>query len=103
MVRAGQLPAFEQIEINAPRSGRHGQTSLEVDHEGSVGIPSQGDLVSVGGRAFLPHFRSDAVRGVAVAIGVTAAPIARAGDPAPSARVVVLIVARRWGQRDMGL
>ena len=51
------------------------------------------DIVSVGGRAFLPHFRSDAVRGVAVAIGVTAAPIARAGDPAPSARVVVLIVA----------
>ena len=51
------------------------------------------DIVSVGGRAFLPHFRSDAVRGVALALGVTPEPIARAGDPAPSARVVLLIVA----------
>lgn len=51
------------------------------------------DIVSVGGRAFLPHFRSDAVRSVALALGVTPEPIARAGDPAPSARVVLLVVA----------
>jgi CBS domain-containing protein len=51
------------------------------------------DIVSVGGRAFLPHFRSDAVQRVVVALGVTPEPITRTGEPAPSARVVVLIVA----------
>lgn len=51
------------------------------------------DIVSVGGRAFLPHFRTDAARAVAVALGVTPEPIARTGDPARTSRIVVLIVA----------
>lgn len=51
------------------------------------------DIVSVAGRAFLPHFRTDAVRTVALALGVTQQPIARASDPGRTARVVVLIVA----------
>lgn len=51
------------------------------------------DIVSVAGRAFLPHFRTDAVRTVALALGVTPEPIARASDPGRTARVVALIVA----------
>jgi CBS domain-containing protein len=51
------------------------------------------DVVMVGGRAFLPHFRTDAATALAVAIGVTAQPICRANDPNRCARVVVLIVA----------
>ncbi len=52
------------------------------------------DVVSVGGRAFLPHFRTDAVQRVVVALGVAPAPIARRGaDKSRAARVVVLIVA----------
>jgi CBS domain-containing protein len=51
------------------------------------------DIVSVAGRAFLPHFRTDAVRSVALAIGVAPKPIARVSDPGRSARVVALIVA----------
>ena len=51
------------------------------------------DTVCVAGRAFLPHFRTDAVRVVALALGVAPEPIARAGDPNRTARVVALIVA----------
>jgi CBS domain-containing protein len=51
------------------------------------------DVVAVSGRAFLPHFRTDAAAEVAVALGVTPRPIARPGDPAASARVVILVVA----------
>lgn len=51
------------------------------------------DIVSVAGRAFLPHFRTDAVRTVSLALGVTPEPIARASDPGRAARVVALIVA----------
>lgn len=51
------------------------------------------DIVSVAGRAFLPHFRTDAVRNVALALGVTPEPIARVNDPGRTARVVALIVA----------
>jgi CBS domain-containing protein len=51
------------------------------------------DVVMVGGRAFLPHFRTDAAGALAVAIGVAPQPICRANDPNRCARVVVLIVA----------
>jgi CBS domain-containing protein len=51
------------------------------------------DIVSVGGRAFFPHFRTNAVNRVALALGVTGQPITRPGEPGPAARVVVLIVA----------
>ncbi len=58
------------------------------------------DIVSVSGRAFLPHFRTDAAKQVALALGVSAVPVERTrpgagaeGGPAPSARVVVLLVA----------
>ena len=51
------------------------------------------DIVSVAGRAFLPHFRTYAVRAVTLALGVTPEPIARTGDPGRTARVVVLLVA----------
>ncbi len=51
------------------------------------------DIVSVGGRAFLPHFRTDAVRQLALAIGVARMPLCLAGDPNRCARVIVLIVA----------
>jgi CBS domain-containing protein/mannitol/fructose-specific phosphotransferase system IIA component (Ntr-type) len=52
------------------------------------------DVLVVGGRAFLLHFRADAVGALRVAIGVTAEPIGRGDEQNDSrARVVVLIVA----------
>jgi CBS domain-containing protein len=51
------------------------------------------DVVTAPGRAFLPHFRTDAVRKVAVALGVTPAPVCLAGDPTRCARVIVLVAA----------
>jgi len=51
------------------------------------------DVVMVGGRAFLPHFRTDAAGALALAVGVAPQPICRGADPNRCARVVVLIVA----------
>jgi CBS domain-containing protein/mannitol/fructose-specific phosphotransferase system IIA component (Ntr-type) len=53
------------------------------------------DIVMLGDRAFLTHYRTDAVRDLEVAIGVAAEPIAReAGDAEwQQARIIVLLVA----------
>lgn len=51
------------------------------------------DVVAVQGRAFLPHFRTDAVAELAVALGVAPKAISRPGDATTSARVVILVVA----------
>jgi CBS domain-containing protein len=53
------------------------------------------DAVALGGHALLIHFRTDAVRRLAVALGVAAAPVARRRDVQVrrGARIVLLIVA----------
>ncbi len=51
------------------------------------------DMVSVGEHAFLPHFRTEAVRGLATAIGISPTPIRWEKDPNRSARIVIFIVA----------
>ena len=54
------------------------------------------DLVGLGDRAFLLHYRSDAVRDLAVAVGVAPAPVERElgeSDETQSARVILLIAA----------
>jgi len=51
------------------------------------------DIVAVSERAFLPHFRTDAVKSLAVALGVATDPLCLPNDPNHCARVVVLIVA----------
>jgi CBS domain-containing protein/mannitol/fructose-specific phosphotransferase system IIA component (Ntr-type) len=51
------------------------------------------DIVAVRDRAFLPHFRTDAVRELAVALGVAPEPLCLSTDPHRCARVVVLVVA----------
>lgn len=53
------------------------------------------DAVTLGGQAYLMHFRTDAVKRLAVVLGVAAAPIARRreGQARRGARIVVLIVA----------
>ena len=52
------------------------------------------DVLIVGGRAFLMHYRAEAVGALRVAIGVAAEPIARGEEhDDPRARVVVLVVA----------
>lgn len=53
------------------------------------------DAVALGGQAFLIHFRSDAVRHVAIALGIAPSPIARRREVQArrGARIVVLIVA----------
>lgn len=50
------------------------------------------DIVAVEGRAFLPHFRSDAVSRTAVALGVAPKPVRRGSARRGTARVVVLVV-----------
>ena len=55
------------------------------------------DIVALGDRAFLTHYRTDAVHDLAVAIGIAPAPIARdssdADVPPQQARIVLLILA----------
>jgi CBS domain-containing protein len=51
------------------------------------------DMVSVGEHAFLPHFRTEAVRSLATAVGISPTPIRWEKDPNRTARIVILIVA----------
>ena len=51
------------------------------------------DLTSVGDHAFLPHFRTEAVRRLLVSVGITPTPIRSEKDPHRAARVVIFIVA----------
>ena len=51
------------------------------------------DILSVAGRAFLPHFRTEAAGQVAVALGIAAEPVCLQDDPGRCARVIVLILA----------
>ncbi|HEU5262655.1 MAG TPA: CBS domain-containing protein [Gemmatimonadales bacterium] len=51
------------------------------------------DMVSVGEHAFLPHFRTEAVRGLATAVGISPTPIRWEKDPHRAARIVIFIVA----------
>jgi CBS domain-containing protein len=51
------------------------------------------DLTSVGDHAFLPHFRTEAVRKLLVSIGIAPAPITSEKAPHRTARVVIFIVA----------
>jgi CBS domain-containing protein len=51
------------------------------------------DMVSAGEHAFLPHFRTEAVRGLVTALGISPTPIRWEKDPHRTARVVIFIVA----------
>ena len=51
------------------------------------------DMVSVGEHAFLPHFRTEAVRTLVAAVGISSTPIRWEKDPHRTARIVILIVA----------
>ena len=51
------------------------------------------DLTSVGDHAFLPHFRTEAVRGLVISIGIAPTAIRLEKDPHRAARVVIFIVA----------
>ena len=51
------------------------------------------DMVSVGEHAFLPHFRTEAVRGLVTALGISPTPIRWEKDPNRAARIVIFIVA----------
>ncbi len=54
------------------------------------------DLVAMSDRAFLLHYRSDAVRDIAVAIGTSTAPVTRGlgeSDERQEARIVLLVAA----------
>lgn len=51
------------------------------------------DMVSVGEHAFLPHFRTESVNQIAVALGVASRPVRWEKATHRSARIVILIVA----------
>lgn len=51
------------------------------------------DMVSVGEHAFLPHFRTEAVRSLTTAVGVSPTPIRWEKDANRTARIVILVVA----------
>lgn len=51
------------------------------------------EMVSVGEHAFLPHFRTESVQQIAVAMGVAPRPVHWEKSPQRSARIVILIVA----------
>src|SRR3989442_6530296 len=50
-------------------------------------------MVSVGEHAFLPHFRTEAVRRLVTAVGISPAPIRWGKDPHRAPRIVIFIVA----------
>ena len=59
-----------------------------------ISEPRNEDIVAIGGRAFLLHFRADSVGALGVAIGVASRPIVRGDEhDEQGARVVVLVVA----------
>jgi hypothetical protein len=47
---AGRLPAFEEFEINVGGSTWHGEASLDIDHQASIRLPPERDLVAVARR-----------------------------------------------------
>ncbi len=51
------------------------------------------DMVTVGEHAFLPHFRTESVRALVTAMGISQTPIRWDKDPHRTARIVILIVA----------
>ena len=51
------------------------------------------DMVSVGEHAFLPHFRTEAVRSLTTAVGVSPTPVRWEKDLNRTARIVILVVA----------
>jgi CBS domain-containing protein len=51
------------------------------------------DLTSVGDHAFLPHFRTEAVRSLLISVGIAPTAIRSEKDPHRAARVVIFIVA----------
>ena len=51
------------------------------------------DMVTVGEHAFLPHFRTEAVPGIVVALGVSPVPIRWEKDRHRAARIVILVLA----------
>jgi CBS domain-containing protein len=51
------------------------------------------DVTSVGDHAFLPHFRTEAVRSLLVSVGIAPTAIRSEKDPHRTARVVIFIVA----------
>lgn len=51
------------------------------------------DTMSLGPFAWLPHFRTDAVAGVVVALGIAPEPVSGAGHDGPGPRMILLIVA----------
>ncbi|HEX5521158.1 MAG TPA: CBS domain-containing protein [Longimicrobiaceae bacterium] len=60
--------------------------------EALLAEPLARDVVHVGEQVVLPHLRTDAVRGLAVALGVASAPL-REGGREGEARIVVLVLA----------
>ncbi|MDH4045168.1 MAG: CBS domain-containing protein [Gemmatimonadota bacterium] len=61
--------------------------------EGLLADALPSEAVTVGQRAFLLHFRTDAVDGVVGALAVTAASVHRQHDPGKASRVVALLLA----------
>ena len=51
------------------------------------------DVATIGEHAFLPHFRTEAARALAVAVGISETPLVSERDPNRSARIVIFIVA----------
>ena len=60
-----------------------------------VAADSAGEVPTLGGSALLVHYRTDAVRELALAIGTSTAPFAFTPADAPEARFMALIVAPR--------
>ncbi|MDP2576769.1 MAG: CBS domain-containing protein [Gemmatimonadota bacterium] len=58
-----------------------------------------GELPTVGDSALLAHYRTDAVRDLALAIGTSRQPFSFAPDRAPGARILLLVVAPRSAAR----
>lgn len=92
-LHAAELPAAAQalLACLVTAGAVHNPTVLAA----RVAEERPEDIVAMGDRAFLLHYRTDAVRDIAVAIGTAPAPICRelAEEDTQCARIVLLIAA----------
>lgn len=105
-MKIGDLLPADRIVVPLPARTLHDAAEQLIGSFVETGLVSDGsklierlaetparDAVTAGGHAFILHFRSDTVRTMGAAMGVTAEPVSLDPESEPIARVVVVLIA----------
>ncbi len=105
-MKVGDLLPAERIVVPLPAKTLHDAAEQLIASFVETGLASESgrllarlaetparDAVTAGGHAFILHFRSNVVRTMGAAMGVTSEPVSLAPDSEPIARIVLLLVA----------